>query len=327
MERDYNYLFGLLKSRERELLAVDAVSELLAARDLPEVIALLPQMPFATALAADPSDVGIEAGAVAEADSLRETLAAFAPTQRALQLYTAPLDLFNLRVAVMGHLTGASAPSLFGPPGILGEEALTAASELSFSGTPSTYQRVVGRALAAYYGGGRKTLAFELAFDRATRQLIVTLSVDESADVHGLALREAEVKVAEIMVRGHAASLPWELIRWGTTGLATAAELEELYAAPQREWASRRFFNAPWFSDATNRYGEEASVARVVQEAMGGVESAAAAWRHRPAGLEYLSYFLRRKALDVANLRLIAMGKLHGLVDAALRERVVSADL
>ena len=62
-DRDFNFLTGLLKSRERHFGDESLVRDLVSARSMAEVVSALPPCRFAQVIGADPTDTGIDRAA------------------------------------------------------------------------------------------------------------------------------------------------------------------------------------------------------------------------------------------------------------------------
>ena len=244
-ERDFNFLTGLLKCRERELGDESLARELVSARSMAEVVAALPPGRFAQVVAADPTDAGIERAATEEMAELWKVVADYAPVPELADLVAAPLDLHNLKTALLGHLRAEQSTGLYQPTALVDDDVLAEVGELSTARVPDHYLPAIQAGLAAYYGADRSPQALELAMDRSRSLLLVDVAARRSRALAALLADWSDLAVAETIMRGKDAGLPWRVVRWGSHGLPEQARLQELFDSPTGEWAQMRRLRPP----------------------------------------------------------------------------------
>ena len=124
--KDFNFLCGILRSREYQLLPPQKLETLLGLNDYKAVFNQMPELPFSTELHRQPGMEGIEAGFRAELAELKELLAKFSPSEEFSRLVFLPWDFFNLKSAVLQKLRAREAEEFFGPEGEVGIKELKA---------------------------------------------------------------------------------------------------------------------------------------------------------------------------------------------------------
>lgn len=336
-EADYNYLYGLLRSREGELIDGARLSAMVGMQSVAELAQIYPESPFLSAFAPDFDEASLERAIAAEQEELRALLDRYAPEPALRELLLVPRDLYNLKVALRldaqppEEAGGAAAAALFGPPGTRAAAAIRAAAAgegpaLTSAGDTDRASRalagILQRALAAFYAAGRNGQVLELAIDRLGRLFQTATAAAASPEVGAVYADHAALAAGELLARGRAAGLSWEVARWGLLDLPGQADLEELYAAPPGEWGGRLagFSGVLRALLAAVADGAETGAAlRAQQEA---VDRRAAAWRFSPPSFAFAVYYLRKKRADLDALRLICLAKLKGVSAAAIGARV-----
>ena len=336
-EADYNYLYGLLRSREGELIDGARLRAMVGMQSVAELAQIYPESPFLSAFAPDFDEASLERAIAAEQEELRALLDRYAPEPALRELLLVPRDLYNLKVALRldaqppEEAGDAAAAALFGPPGTRAAAAIRAAAAgegpaLTSAGDTDRASRalagILQRALAAFYAAGRNGQVLELAIDRLGRLFQTATAAAAAPEVGAVYADHAALAAGELLARGRAAGLSWEVARWGLLDLPGQADLEELYAAPPGEWGSRLagFSGVLRALLAAVADGAETGAAlRVQQEA---VDRRAAAWRFSPPSFAFAVYYLRKKRADLDALRLICLAKLKGVSAAAIGARV-----
>ncbi len=321
-ERDFNYLTGLLKCRERELGDESLARELVSARSMAEVVAALPPGRFAQVVAADPTDAGIERAATEELAELWKVVADYAPVPELADLVAAPLDLHNLKTALLGHLRGEQSTGLYQPTALVDDDVLAEVGELSTARVPDHYLPAIQAGLAAYYGADRSPQALELAMDRSRSLLLVDIAARRSRALAAVLADWSDLAVAETIMRGKDAGLPWRVVRWGSHGLPEQARLQELFDSPTGEWAQMRVFARPLLTAAAQALGQGAGTRETILRLQTELTTRLGASRYAPASLEYAYYFVRRKLNDLASFRIACLGALRELSNEAQAARL-----
>lgn len=336
-EADYNYLYGLLRSREGELIDGARLRAMVGMQSVAELAQIYPESPFLSAFAPDFDEASLERAIAAEQEELRALLDRYAPEPALRELLLVPRDLYNLKVALRldaqppEEAGDAAAAALFGPPGTRAAAAIRAAAAgdgpaLTSAGDTDRASRalagILQRALAAFYAAGRNGQVLELAIDRLGRLFQTATAAAAAPEVGAVYADHAALAAGELLARGRAAGLSWEVARWGLLDLPGQADLEELYAAPPGEWGGRLagFSGVLRALLAAIADGAETGAAlRAQQEA---VDRRAAAWRFSPPSFAFAVYYLRKKRADLDALRLICLAKLKGVSAAAIGARV-----
>lgn len=312
-ERDFNFLTGLLKCRERELGDESLARELVSARSMEQVVAALPPCRFAQVVTADPTDGGIERAAAEEVADLWKTVDELAPVPELAQLAAAPLDLHNLKTALLGHLRGEPPAGLYQPTALVAAEVLADVGQLSTARVPLHYLPAVRAGLAAYYESGRAPQALELAMDRGRSLLLVEIAARRSRALAAVLADFGDLAVAETLMRGRDAGLPWRVVRWGSHGMPEQSRLQALYESPTGEWAQTRVFARPLLTAAVQALGRGEGTREAILRLQTGLTARLGAARYRPPSIEYVYYFIRRKLTDLANFRIACLGALREL--------------
>lgn len=336
-EADYNYLYGLLRSREGELIDGARLRAMVGMQSVAELAQIYPESPFLSAFAPAFDEASLERAIAAEQEELRALLDRYAPEPALRELLLVPRDLYNLKVALRldaqppEEAGDAAVAALFGPPGTRRAAAIHAAAAgegppLTSAGDTDRASRalagILPRALAAFYAAGRNGQVLELAIDRLSRLFQAATAAAAAPEVGAFYADHAALAAGELLARGRAAGLSWEVARWGLLDLPGQADLEELYAAPPGEWGGRlaSFSGVLRALLAAIAGGAETGAAlRAQQEA---VDRRAAAWRFSPPSFAFAVYYLRKKRADLDALRLICLAKLKGVSEAAIAARV-----
>ena len=312
-ERDFNFLTGLLKCRERELGDEALTRELVSARSMSEVVAALPPCRFAQIVGADPTDAGIERAAMEEQSDLWKVVFEHSPVPELAELVAAPLDLHNLKTVLLGHLRGERATDLFQPMALISADVLEEAGELSTARIPEQYLPSIRAGLTAYYESGKSPQALELAMDRSRSLLLVDVAARRSPSLAAVLADWSDLAVAETIMRGKDAKLPWRVVRWGSHGLPEQERLQELFDSPTGEWAQMRVFARPLLTEAVQALGQGQSTREAILRLQAGMTARLGDFRYAPATIEYAYYFVRRKLADLANFRIACLGALREL--------------
>ena len=177
-DADYNYLYGLMRSRESELIDGARLRALIGMASVEEIVQIYPDSPFLAAFAPDLDEASLERAVAAEQEELRALIDRYAPEPALRDLLLVPRDLYNLKVALRADAGAeelADAGALYGPPGTRSVAAIRAAvagegPSLTSAGDTDPASRalagVLERALAAFYAAGRSGQVLELAVDR-----------------------------------------------------------------------------------------------------------------------------------------------------------------
>lgn len=321
-ERDFNFLNGVLKSRERELADESLSQELISARGIAEVIAALPPCLFAQTVSGDPTDRGIERAAYEEMAALWKVVADYAPIPELAELVAAPLDIHNLKVALLCHFRSGSPKELYQPTAMVSGDVLTEVSDLSTVRVPMHYLPAIQVGLDAYYKADRSSQALELAMDRSRGLLLVEVAKRRSTSLAGVLNDWADLAVAETIIRGKDAGLQWNVVSWGSHGFVDQPQLQMLFDSPVAEWAQARIFARPFFTAAIQAIGQGSSIRETIMRLQAELTGRIGEGRYSPASIEYAYYFVRRKLSDLGNFRIACLGALRELSSEALADRL-----
>ena len=348
-DADYNYLYGLIRSREGELIDAARLRALIGMAAIGEIEQIYPESPFLDAFAPDLDEAALERAIASEQADLRWLIDRYAPEPALRELLLVPRDLYNLKVAlrlnarVAGGSQDAEASAgpdaeadaeqdaLYGPPGTRAVASIRAAVAgegpgLTSAGDTDPASRALAgcleRALAAFYAAGRNGQVLELALDRLGHLFRIATTEAVDPDV-GAAYRDlAAVAAGELLARGSAAGLPWEVARWGLLEMPSQADLEALYDTPAGEWGGRLAGFSGVLRALLARMAEGTETGAAVRAEQEAVAKRIAAWRYAPPSFAFAVYYLCKKHADLAALRLICLAKLKGVAEDTISARV-----
>ena len=363
-DTDYNYLYGLIRSREGELIDGARLRALVGMAAIDEIVQICPESPFLDAFAPDLDEAALERAIASEQADLRWLIDRYAPEPALRELLLVPRDLYNLKVALRlnaGSTGGAEEAAadadgdadadaeqeaLYGPPGtrsvesirmaVSGHGAVAGGSAVSGDGpgltsagdidpTSRALAGCLERALSAFYAAGRSGQVLELAIDRLGHLFRVAVSAAADPDVGAVYRDSAAIAAGELLARGSAAGLPWEVARWGLLDLPSQADLEVLYETPAGEWGSRLAGFSGVLRALLARISEGMETGAAVRAAQEAVARRIAAWRYAPPSFAFAVYYLCKKQADLAALRMICLAKLKGVAEDTISARVGGA--
>ena len=335
-DTDYNYLYGLIRSREGELIDGARLRALVGMAAIDEIVQICPDSPFLDAFAPDLDEAALERAIASEQADLRWLIDRYAPEPALLELLLVPRDLYNLKVALRLNAADADADqeALYGPPGTRSVESIrTAVADdgpgLTSAGDIDRASRALAgcleRALGAFYAAGRNGQVLELAIDRLGHLFRVAVSAAADPEVGAVYGDFAAIAAGELLARGSAAGLPWEVARWGLLDLPSQADLEVLYETPAGEWGSRLAGFSGVLRALLARISEGMETGAAVRAAQEAVARRIAAWRYAPPSFAFAVYYLCKKQADLAALRMICLAKLKGVAEDTISARVGGA--
>ena len=335
-DTDYNYLYGLIRSREGELIDGARLRALVGMAGIDEIVQICPDSPFLDAFAPDLDEAALERAIASEQADLRWLIDRYAPEPALLELLLVPRDLYNLKVALRLNAADADADqeALYGPPGTRSVESIrTAVADdgpgLTSAGDIDRASRALAgcleRALGAFYAAGRSGQVLELAIDRLGHLFRVAVSAAADPEVGAVYGDFAAIAAGELLARGSAAGLPWEVARWGLLDLPSQADLEALYETPAGEWGSRLAGFSGVLRTLLARISEGMETGAAVRAAQEAVARRIAAWRYAPPSFAFAVYYLCKKQADLAALRMICLAKLKGVAEDTISARVGGA--
>ena len=335
-DTDYNYLYGLIRSREGELIDGARLRALVGMAAIDEIVQICPDSPFLDAFAPDLDEAALERAIASEQADLRWLIDRYAPEPALRELLLVPRDLYNLKVALRLNAADADADqeALYGPPGTRSVESIrTAVADdgpgLTSAGDIDRASRALAgcleRALGAFYAAGRNGQVLELAIDRLGHLFRVAVSAAADPEVGAVYGDFAAIAVGELLARGSAAGLPWEVARWGLLDLPSQADLEVLYETPAGEWGSRLAGFSGVLRALLARISEGMETGAAVRAAQEAVARRIAAWRYAPPSFAFAVYYLCKKQADLAALRMICLAKLKGVAEDTISARVGGA--
>ena len=335
-DTDYNYLYGLIRSREGELIDGARLRALVGMAAIDEIVQICPDSPFLDAFAPDLDEAALERAIASEQADLRWLIDRYAPEPALLELLLVPRDLYNLKVALRLNAADADADqeALYGPPGTRSVESIrTAVADdgpgLTSAGDIDRASRALAgcleRALGAFYAAGRSGQVLELAIDRLGHLFRAAVSAAADPEVGAVYGDSAAIAAGELLARGSAAGLPWEVARWGLLDLPSQADLEALYETPAGEWGSRLAGFSGVLRTLLARISEGMETGAAVRAAQEAVARRIAAWRYAPPSFAFAVYYLCKKQADLAALRMICLAKLKGVAEDTISARVGGA--
>ena len=335
-DTDYNYLYGLIRSREGELIDGARLRALVGMAAIDEIVQICPDSPFLDAFAPDLDEAALERAIASEQADLRWLIDRYAPEPALLELLLVPRDLYNLKVALRLNAADADADqeALYGPPGTRSVESIRRAVAddgpgLTSAGDIDRASRALAgcleRALGAFYAAGRNGQVLELAIDRLGHLFRVAVSAAADPEVGAVYGDFAAIAAGELLARGSAAGLPWEVARWGLLDLPSQADLEVLYETPAGEWGSRLAGFSGVLRALLARISEGMETGAAVRAAQEAVARRIAAWRYAPPSFAFAVYYLCKKQADLAALRMICLAKLKGVAEDTISARVGGA--
>ena len=162
----------------------------------------------------------------------------------------------------------------------------------------------------------------ELAIDRLGHLFQAAIATAADPAVGAAYADYGAIAAGELLARGRAADLPWEVVRWGLLELPGQADLEELYAGAAAEWGGRLASFSGVLRALLTSMAEGAEIGTAVRLQQEQVDRRVAAWRLAPPSFAFAVYYLRKKRADLDALRLICLGKLQGVAEATIDARL-----
>ncbi len=347
-EADYNYLYGLIRSREGELIDGARLRALVGMARIDEIVQICPESPFMDAFAPDLDEAALERAIASEQADLRWLIDRYAPEPALRELLLVPRDLYNLKVALRRHAVSADAQpaaadaeadegaedAWYGPPGTRTVASIRAAVAddgpgLTSAGDIDRASRALAacleRALGAFYAAGRNGQVLELASDRLAHLFRIATTEVADPGVGAVYRDSAAIAAGELLARGSAAGLPWEVARWGLLDLPSQGDLQALYETPAGDWGPRLASFSGVLRVLLARIGEGMETGAAVRAEQDAVAKRIAAWRYAPPSFAFAVYYLCKKQADLAALRMICLAKLKGVAETTISARVGGA--
>ena len=324
---DYNFLCGILRSREAQLLNRARTEAMVGAREFAAAVAQVPEGPFSAGLKTAPGAEGIEAGCRAELAEVKLLLARDCPSAEFSRLVFLPWDFHNLKVAVLEKLKQKTGDDLFGPEGEAPVAGLrTMAEAMEFRSLPRHLLAALERAWIAYHEEGKDSQVFELALDRQKQLALRGSAAAVSHDVMAHVEAVADISIAASVLRARFADMPFRRIAYGLEGHADFARLRTLYPQKLAEWGGRiPSLGSRVLQRVFLAVNALADVSRAVAVERRARLEAMRDWRYRPPSAEYTFFFFTRKLADIFNLRLILLAVLKGVGEEEVRGRLNDA--
>jgi vacuolar-type H+-ATPase subunit C/Vma6 len=304
---DFNFLCGILRSRESSLMSRQKLESIIAAGNSGALQA--PEGLFGERVRSVPGVDGIEAGYKSELAAVVDLLR-FSPSEEFTRLVFLPWDFHNLKAAVLRKLDGRGGEELFGPEGEVAAARLAEmADTMEFDGLPPRLHTALQEAMKAYYEEDKDSQSFELSLDRQKQRAQEELSKSLSPAIHAHYRTISDIAIADVFFRAFFSRLPWKRISWGFAGHPDAVRLKLLFNLKVVDWGghlagiSCRVLQRLILSVSTL---EEAAAA-VLREKREHLASMAS-WSYKPPSAEYAFYFVTRKLADIYNLRLVLLG-------------------
>ncbi len=325
---DFNFLCGILRSREASLVSRQKLESILTAGSSGNAVLQAPEGLFGDRVRSIPGVEGVEAGYRAEISGISELLR-FSPSEDFTRLVFLPWDFHNLKAAVLRKLDGRGGEELFGPEGEASAAVLTEMAEkMEFDGLPPLMQSGLQEAMKAYYEDDKDSQSFELCLDRQKQIALETLSKSLSPSIHAHCRTVSDLAVADVFFRAFFSRLPWNRVSRGFAGHPDAARLKLLYNLKPADWGghlsgiSCRVLQRLILAVSTPE-GAAAAVSREKRDHLAQMAS----WAYKPPSVEYAYYFLTRKLADLYNLRLVLLGVLGRIAGDDIMNRINDAFL
>lgn len=334
---DYNYLYGLIRSRENELIDPSLLRSLIGMKSVDEIGQIYPESSFVEAFAPDFDEQSLWRAVAFEQAQLRSLIDQHAPQVELRELLLVPRDLYNLKVGLRIDSAVREVEEtgfLYGPPGLHSVEAIQAA--ITGNGTPNisasdtnpanrVIAMVLERALSAFYRADRNGQVLEMAIDRLIHLYRVKTTTAVAPEVGAAFAGYAAIAVGELLVRGRAAQLPWDVLKWGLIDLPGQADLEILYETPLGEWSSGvSIFSGP-LRVLIEHVVEGVDISSAVRTQQDLIDGRVANWKLAPPSFAFAVYYLQKKQADMDALRMICLAKIKGVIDDNIRSRLEGA--
>ncbi len=327
---DFNFLYGVFKSRERELLDDTKIESLLSAHSLEDAIAGLPESPFSSEVSKNASEDGIDSAIDIETQIIRDFLNLNSPSKELTLLVYLPWDYFNLKVAILSKLREKENDQLFGPEGFISVENLKSyTEEMDFIMLPQDIYDSLQEAWIAYYEEDKNTQAFEFALDRQKNIHLTRIAQEsDSQELLSFIKEGIEIKTAELLIRSKRAELPWKIVRWGIKEYPGYLKWEEMYGNDPAEWINylEGLRDAP-FRRILDRFSRNEDIGDIIRDEKDKLGEVLEGWKFKSPSIEYAYYFLSKKLANVYNMRMILLAKLKQLDNELIRKRIINVYL
>ena len=329
-KKDYNFISGIFKSRERQFLNSVKIESLLSADSYELMVSQLTDNAFSQEVKKGKNIEYIEAGVQAESNEIVSMLIRYSPSYALTNLIFIPWDIFNLKVAILRQLTDKTPDeSLYGPEGSLPiDELKRMAQSMAFESLPSDIYQALQKAWYAYYDCDKNTQAFEIALDRQKHVILLNIAENKSPRIFQHIKEMAYVKAAEVLIRGHMAGLSWSIIQYGIADLLDPEKLENMYNISTTEWGGVLSSLSPnRFKSMIQSYIDGRNIHTIVSEKEKEVFIELENWKYLSPSIEYAYYFLSKKQWDIHDYRLILIGKMNQISSDLLKKRMLQSEL
>jgi vacuolar-type H+-ATPase subunit C/Vma6 len=321
--RDLNFVFGVLRSREYQLLGRRELDALCDNDSIHGIVNQLPEGPFAAEVRNATNPDGVQNGMRAEVEQLKDLLAQFSSRCPIRPLVLTPWDVFNLKVAVLSKLREEDPDPLFGPEAMVPiRDLLEWSEELTFENLPHDLYDALQEAWIAYFEEDKSTQAFEYALDRQKDLMLRRYASDCPADVSAFVGHAAELRAAQNLVRCHVSGVGWNLARWTLQEFPAYDVVAHSYALPVRDWQMAVFSDGP-FKRVVGAYAAGEPLDQVFVAEKNMLYASMEQWKYRSATIEYIYYFVAQKLTTLYNLRLVLIGRMNHIPAGVLRERII----
>ncbi len=327
---DFNFVYGVFKSREREILDDSRVDALVSSHSIEDAVAGLPESPFATEVSKNMSEEGIDSAVNVETRLISDFLELNSPSKELSLLVYLPWDYFNLKVAILSKLKGKEDDTLFGPEGFVSIKDLKSyTEEMDFIMLPQDIYDSLQEAWIAYYEENKNTQAFEFALDRQKNLHLLRVAEETgSKEILNFIRETVDIKVAELLVRSKNASLEWNVVRWGIKEYPGYLRWEEMYNNDSPEWVNYlEGLRDTSFRRILEGFAKGEDIGELLAREKTILGEMVEKWKYNSPSIEYSYYFLTRKLADIYNLRMILLGKLKNLDNELIRKRIINVYL
>lgn len=321
--RDLNFLFGVLRSREYQLLGRRELDALCDIDSIHGIVNQLPEGRFAAEVRNATNPDGVRGAMHAEVRELKDLLAQFTSRCPLRALVLTPWDVFNLKVAALSKLRNEDPEPLFGPEATVPVRDLVEWSEdMAFEHLPHDLYDALQEAWIAYFEEEKSTQAFEYAIDRQKDLLLKRYASDCPAELSAFVANAAELRAGQNVVRCHVSGVGWDLARWTLSEFPGYERVAHFYPLPVRDWQLSAFSDGP-FKRIVGAYAADEPLDQVFVEEKNRLYGSMEQWKYRSATLEYLYYFVVQKLTTLYNLRLVLIGRMNHIPAGVLRERII----
>ena len=303
IDRDYNYLYGVIRSRESELVTATQLDDLVNMRSINDINQILSESSFAQNFLSNLTEEGLEKALQIEYDELRYLIDTYAPESALRKFYLLPRDLYNFKVAIRSNLVQVDYNQLTGPEGVVDvkniKESITQGNEVVSAGdigdVTQDLKRVLDCAISVFHASGRSGQVLELCIDRLSNLYQARIAQDMSDKAGSVFSDFASLSAAEMIVRGRNAGVPWHVVSAALLDFSGIADIEEIYSLRIEEWNTKLNSFQGIFRDFMTRVAEGEDVSGALRAEQKKLDQLVAEWRWASPSFTFVCYYIRKK--------------------------------